>query len=47
MKKLALLGTGFLGGIIARAWREGLLPDYELAGITGRSAEKTPPWLMR
>ena len=41
MKKLALLGTGFLGGIIARAWREGLLPDYELAGITGRSAEKT------
>ena len=41
MKKLALIGTGFLGGIIARAWRDGLLPDYELVGITGRNPEKT------
>lgn len=41
MKKLALLGTGFLGGIIARAWKDGLLPDYELVGITGRNPEKT------
>lgn len=41
MKKLVLLGTGFLGGIIARAWKEGLLPGYELAGITGRNPDKT------
>ncbi len=41
MKKLAILGTGFLGGIIARAWKDGLLPGYELVGITGRSPEKT------
>ena len=41
MKRLALLGTGFLGGIIARAWKEGLLPEYELVGVTGRNPEKT------
>lgn len=41
MKKLALLGTGFLGGIIARAWKDGLLPGYELTGITGRNPDKT------
>lgn len=41
MKKLAILGTGFLGSIIARAWKDGLLPGYELVGITGRSPEKT------
>lgn len=41
MKKLALLGTGFLGGIIARAWKEGLLPGYTLVGVTGRNREKT------
>lgn len=41
MKKFALLGTGFLGGIIARAWKEGLLPEYELVGVTGRDPDKT------
>jgi len=40
-QKLAILGTGFLGGIIARAWKDGFLPDYELAAVAGRNEEKT------
>ncbi len=40
-KRLGLLGNGFLSGIIARAWAGGLLPDYGLVGICGRTAEKT------
>lgn len=40
-KRLGLLGSGFLGGVIARAWKDGLLPDYELVGIAGRNGEKT------
>lgn len=40
-KRLGILGSGFLGGIIARAWKDGLLPDYELVGIAGRNGEKT------
>lgn len=39
--KFAIAGTGFLGGIIARAWKDGYLPDYELVGIYGRNKEKT------
>ncbi len=41
MKRLGILGNGFLAGIVARAWRDGLLPDYELVGIAGRTADKT------
>lgn len=40
-KTLGILGSGFLGGIIARAWKEGFLPDYELVGIAGRNPDKT------
>lgn len=40
MKRLGILGAGFLAGIVARAWRDGLLPGYELVGVTSRSAEK-------
>ena len=43
-KKLALVGCGFLGNIIAQAYADGLLADYELVGVTSRtfaSAEKT------
>ena len=35
--KLVVLGAGKLGGIIARCWKEGKLPDYELIGIMSRS----------
>lgn len=41
MKKLAILGNGFLAGIVVEAAQKGLLPDYELVGILGRSGEKT------
>lgn len=42
MKKLrlAIIGSGFLGGIVAEAWKNGMLPEYELVGILGRSEEK-------
>lgn len=41
MKKLAILGNGFLAGIVVEAVEKGMLPDYELVGILGRSEEKT------
>ncbi|MDR0924351.1 MAG: Gfo/Idh/MocA family oxidoreductase, partial [Hungatella sp.] len=39
--RLGIIGNGYLGGIIAGAWRDGLLPEYELVGIVGRTKEKT------
>ena len=29
--KFGIVGCGFLGNIVADAWKNGLLPDYELA----------------
>ena len=40
-KKLAVLGNGFLAGIIGEAYNKGLLEEYELTGILGRTKEKT------
>ena len=37
--KFGIVGCGFLGGIVASAWRNGLLADYELVGVTSRSPE--------
>ena len=39
--KLGILGSGYLGGIIANAWKDGLLPEYELVGIAGRNMDIT------
>lgn len=38
-KKLAIAGCGFLGGIVADAYAQGLLGDYELVGVTSRTRE--------
>ena len=35
--KFGIVGCGFLGGIVANAWKNGLLADYELVGLTSRS----------
>ena len=40
-KKLAVLGNGFLTGIIVEAYNKGLMEEYELTGILGRTKEKT------
>ncbi len=40
-KRLGILGNGYLSGIIANAWKNGLLDEYELVGIAGRTPEKT------
>ena len=39
--KLAIVGCGFLGNIVAEAWHKGLLPEYELVGCLSRSAAST------
>ena len=31
--KFGIVGCGFLGNIVANAWKNGLLPDYELVGV--------------
>lgn len=40
-KKLALVGCGFLGGIVADACAAGLLSGYRLVGAYSRTAQKT------
>ena len=37
--KLGIVGCGFLGNIVADAWKKGLLPDYELVGVTSRTRQ--------
>lgn len=39
--KLGIVGCGFLGNIIADAWRNGLLDEYEFAGCVSRTMEST------
>lgn len=42
--KFGIVGCGFLGNIVADAWKNGLLEDYELVGVTSRTpadAEQT------
>ena len=42
--KFGIVGCGFLGNIVADAWKNSLLEDYELVGVTSRtpaSSEKT------
>lgn len=41
MKKLAIIGCGKLGGIVADAINKGLLPQYELIGAYSRTKSKT------
>ncbi len=36
-KKMAVLGCGYLGGIVVQAYSQGLLEDYELVGVTSRT----------
>ena len=43
-KKLAVLGNGFLAGIIVEAYNKGLLEEYELTGILGRTKERQKHW---
>lgn len=40
-KRLGILGSGFLSGIVVQAWKDGLLEDYELIGVMGRNPETT------
>ena len=39
-KRLAIAGCGFLGNILMDAWKKGLLPEYEIAGVLGRDEER-------
>lgn len=39
--RLGLVGCGHLNTLVAQAWLDGLLPDYELVGATSRSMRST------
>lgn len=45
--KLALVGSGFLSEIIANAVKNGILSDYELVGVLGRTPEKVESFAKR
>lgn len=32
--RFGIVGCGFLGNIVANAWKDGFLEDYELVGVT-------------
>lgn len=38
-KKLAIVGCGRLGGLVAKCYADGLLPEYQLVGLYSRSLE--------
>lgn len=38
-KRLGIMGSGFLSGIVVKAWKDGLLPDYEIVGVLGRNEQ--------
>jgi aspartate dehydrogenase len=40
MKRLVIVGCGFLADIVADALLAGLLPDYDLVGVYSRSKNK-------
>lgn len=52
-KRLGILGSGYLSGIVVDAWKQGLLEDYEIVGVMGRTpetvsemAKKPDVWLV-
>lgn len=45
--KLALLGCGHLNEIVAKALKDGYLPEYELVGVLGRNPFKTVDFARR
>lgn len=38
--KLALIGCGYLNEIVAGAWKDGYLPEYELVAVLGRNYDR-------
>ena len=47
MKTLGIVGCGHLGSIVAKAWKEGLLPDYELIGVAREVKSLQNDWQKR
>ena len=49
--KFGIVGCGFLGNIVADAWKKGLLEDYELVGVTSRTLlrqrRRRQAWVVR
>lgn len=45
--KFALLGNGKLNEVVAQAYTDGLLPEYELVGVMGRTPEKTEAFAQK
>lgn len=40
-KRLGILGSGYLSGIVVKAWKEGFLDEYEIVGVLGRNPQTT------
>lgn len=40
-KRLGILGSGYLSGIVVDAWKKGFLDDYEIVGVMGRNPVTT------
>lgn len=38
-KRLGLLGSGYLSGIVVKAWKNGFLDEYEIVGVMGRNQQ--------
>lgn len=40
-KRLGILGSGYLSGIVVKAWKDGFLDEYEIVGVMGRNPQTT------
>ena len=45
--KLGILGNGYLADIIVEAGLKGMLDEYELVGVLGRTRKRQSVWQKR
>ena len=38
-KRLGILGSGYLSGVVVKAWQNGFLDEYEIVGVMGRNRQ--------
>lgn len=38
-KRLGILGSGYLSGVVVKAWKDGFLDEYEIVGVMGRNPQ--------
>lgn len=40
-KRLGIMGSGYLSGVVVKAWKDGFLDEYEIVGVLGRNPQTT------